>query len=129
MLATEKLQRGEALPYCKDVSELGVINAKVLAEYAAQGDETALSAYEISAEMLGRGLAMIVDILNPERIVIGSVFARSEELFRPLMEKAIRREALGVSAEVCKVVPASLGEAIGDYAALSVAFEGEKNNL
>ena len=129
MLATEKLQGGEALPYCKDVSELSGINAKVLAEYAVQGDETALRAYEISAEMLGRGLSMIIDILNPERIVIGSVFARSEELFRPLMEKAIRREALGVSAEVCRVVPASLGESIGDYAALSVAFEGEKNNL
>ncbi len=129
MLALEKLQTGETLPYCKSVAELDGINAKVLADYADKGDEVGRRAYEISAEMLGRGLAMIVDILNPEAIVIGSVFARSENLLRPQMEKVLSEEALGVSAGVCRVVPASLGEAIGDFAALSVAFEGEKNNL
>ncbi len=129
MLALEKLQAGVALPYCKSVSELDGINAKVLADYAELGDEVGKRAYEISAELLGRGLAMIVDILNPEAIVIGSVFARSEELLRPQMERAMAREALGVSVGVCRVVPASLGESIGDFAALSVAFEGEKNNL
>jgi glucokinase len=72
---------------------------------------------------------MIVDILNPEAIVIGSVFARTEKLIRPTMEKMLTKEALGVSAGVCKVLPASLGESIGDFAALAVAFEGEKNNL
>ena len=129
MLAFEKLQAGEVLPYCKSASELDGINAKVLAEYADKGDEVALRAYEISAEKLGYGLAMMIDILNPEAIVIGSVFARSEHLFRPIMESVLAREALGVSNGVCKVLPASLGEAIGDFAALSVAFEGEKNNL
>ncbi|MBE6577355.1 MAG: ROK family protein [Ruminococcaceae bacterium] len=129
MLALEKLQSGVTLPYCKSASELDSINAKVLAEYADKGDEVARRAYEISSEMLGHGLAMIIDILNPEAIVIGSVFARSEELLRPQMEKVLEREALGVSVGVCRVVPASLGEAIGDFAALSVAFEGEKNNL
>lgn len=128
MLAYEKLQAGITLPYCSSVSELESINAKVLADYAEQGDETALRAYAISSEKLGYGLSMIIDILNPEAIVIGSVFARSEELLRPQMEKVIAREALGISARVCRVVPASLGESIGDFAALSVAFEGEKNN-
>ncbi len=129
MLATEKLQAGETLPYCKRISELDCINAKVLADYAEKGDEVALRAYALSSEMLGRGLAMIIDILNPEAIVIGSVFARSEDLLRPQMEKVLAREALSVSSGVCRVVPASLGESIGDFAALSVAFEGAKNNL
>lgn len=125
-LAMEKLQMGELLPYCKNVSELDGINAKLLAEYADKGDETAIKAYRTSGEMLGRTLALIVDILNPEAIVIGSVFARSEKLLRPYMEETLREESLAVVLSVCSVLPAKLGDSIGDYAALSVAYEGEK---
>ena len=52
-LAMEKLQMGELLPYCRSASELDGINAKLLAEYAAKGDETAIKAYRISGENLG----------------------------------------------------------------------------
>ena len=121
MLARERLQMGESLAYCNDLSELDGITAKSLAQYASEGDETALEAYRICGEMLGRGLAVLVDILNPERIVIGSVFARAEALLRPHMEKTLKREALSLSYQGCKIVPAALGDSIGDYAALAVA--------
>jgi glucokinase len=75
--------------------------------------------------MLGRGLSVIVDILNPEAIVIGSIFQRSEELLREHMERYLNRESLALSNSVCRVLPAKLGDSIGDYAALSVAFEGK----
>ncbi|MBR4755390.1 MAG: ROK family protein, partial [Bacteroidales bacterium] len=58
---------------------------------------------------------------NPELIVIGSIYARNEDIFKPLMEQVIAQEALPLSRSVCKVVPAALGESIGDYAALSIA--------
>lgn len=125
-LALEKLQAGEALPFCSDVSELDKIDAKLLADIANKGDPLGISAYALCGEMLGRGLAMIVDILNPEMIVIGSVFARSEALLRPYMQKTFEQEALAISLGACKVLPAKLGDSIGDFAALSVAFEGEK---
>ena len=63
----------------------------------------------------------MIDLLNPEIIVIGSVYARNEELFRDRVQKVIAREALSLSAGVCKIVPAALSEQIGDYAALAVA--------
>ena len=71
--------------------------------------------------MLGEGLSILIDILNPEMIVIGSVFLRSEHLLRDAMECVIRRETLSQAREACKIVPAGLGEQLGDYAALSVA--------
>ena len=43
------------------------------------------------------------------------------------MNEVIAREALAPSAEICRVVPAKLGEQIGDVAALTVAIEGVKN--
>lgn len=125
-VALECLQSGRSAAFCPSVGELDGITAKLIAEYADRGDVDAQRVYAISGEMLGRGLSMIVDILNPEVIVIGSVFSRSENLLRESMEKALRKEALDASVSACRVVGASLGENIGDFAALSVAFEGGK---
>ena len=88
---------------------------------AENGDEDAVAVYALSGKRLGEGLSVLIDILNPERIVIGSIFARSEKLLRPAMQEVIDREALPQAAGVCKVVPAQLGEAIGDIASLAIA--------
>ncbi len=124
ILAREKLQMGFPLPYCKNESELPLITAKLLAEYADKGEPVALETYRICGEKLGAGLSVLVDILNPEVIVIGSVFQRAEHLLRPHMEKILNQEALPFAREMCKIVPAKLADDIGDYAALSVASEG-----
>lgn len=99
--------------------------AKELAQLAQQGDGFALSLWEECGNMLGRGLSILVDVLNPERIVIGSIFARCESLLRGAMERAMNEEALSSSLSVCRVLPAQLGEAIGDIASLSVAIQGK----
>ena len=77
--------------------------------------------YDICAEKLGAGLSIMIDLLNPERIVIGSIFERSGELLRERMQAVIDRETLPYARNVCTVVPAELGDAIGDWAALAVA--------
>ena len=119
-LAREKLQMGKKLPYCEKLDDIYKIDARLLADYAREGDEVALEAYRICGEKLGEGLAILCDALDPEVIVIGSVFARAEELLRPHMERVLEREAL-MGKNGCKIEPAALGEAIGDYAALAVA--------
>jgi glucokinase len=91
---------------------------------AEKGDEKAAAVIEKSAVMLGRGLALLIDIINPERIVIGSIFVRREALFRSIAEKVIREESLPLSAGVCTLHPAELGESLGDIAALCVAVNG-----
>ena len=64
----------------------------------------------------------MIDLLNPERIIIGSIFQRSEDLLRPEMEKVIEQETLAQNRATCQILPAELGDAIGDIAALSVAM-------
>lgn len=127
MLAREKLQMGEKTLYCQSMEELDKISAKTIADAADLGDETAKEAYRICGEKLGEGLSIIIDILNPERIVIGSIFVRSQNLLCEGIERALSKEALSQSLKVCSVLPAALGEQIGDYAALAVAKEGLKN--
>ena len=116
------MQSGNYPMYFKRGMSASDITAKSLAEAALAGDETAAEVYRICGEQLGKGLSVLIDILNPERIVIGSVFARSESLLRGPMEKLVKKEALSAAAEVCSIVPAQLGEQIGDYAAVATAL-------
>lgn len=109
---TAILQPGEALE--------SITTARV-GEAAASGDPLALEIWENTGKMLGKGLSVLIDLLNPQKIVIGSIFLRQEELLRRPMEEVIQKEALSYNAAVCRVVPAGLGESLGDYAALSVA--------
>lgn len=99
-------------------------SAKEVAALAEAGDEAMQAVLRESAETLGHCVSILIDLFNPQRVVIGSVFARAEKWFRTPMEEVIAREALPLSAQVCKVVPAVLGNQIGDMAALSVAILG-----
>ena len=102
--------------------DLSNITAKLIGDLAEQEqDALCLSIYEKCGARLGETLSLLIDILNPELIVLGGIFLRSEGLIRPAMERVIEAETLRFSRQVCRVVPAALGELIGDYAALSVA--------
>ena len=103
------------------------LTAKDLAQLADQGDEAALAVFRRSAHILGRGLSILIDLFNPEKIVIGSVFARAERHFRKEMEEEIEKEALSINRGSCRVVPAALGDRIGDLAAISTAIIGWRN--
>ncbi len=99
------------------------ITAAKLAELAHAGDERALAVYQRCARMLGRGLAALVDFFNPDCIVIGSIYARQTVLLEPEMGRVLATEALPEALACCRVVPAALGDAVGDYAAAGVALE------
>lgn len=120
--ALEKAQTGVYPLYFKKGMTAADVTAKTVADAADKGDETAKEVYRICGEQLGKGLSVLIDILNPEKIVIGSIFARSENLLREGMEKVINKEALPQAVKCCKIVPAALGEQIGDYAAIAAAL-------
>lgn len=131
--AMEKFQVGKKVSYCASARELESISAKSVAEYAKKGFNDAKEVYKICGTNLGKGIAILIDILNPERIVIGSVFERSGELLKESMENVLKKECLKIAYDNCKIVPAKLGDSIGDYAAVAVAamgadLEKEKND-
>ena len=119
------LQNGEKVAFVKSEEELRGITAKSLAAAAEQGDPTAIEIFQVSGKYLGIGLSILIDILNPQRIVIGSIYARNPHFFQAACQEVLQREPLRQAAEVCEVVPAALGEQVGDYACLSVAMMGK----
>lgn len=121
-LAERMASKLPEMPACiADMGGYGNVTTKKLAQAARAGDDFAKKVFAASGARLGRGLAVLVDILNPEVIVLGGVFMRSSDLLVPAMEKTLVREALTESLRVCRVLPAELKENIGDYAALAVA--------
>ena len=121
-MAQDARSNGKEPLYFKDGASQKDVSAASVANAARTGDETAREVYRESGRYLGRGLSVLIDILNPERIVIGSIFARSGDLLWEDAKREIEKEALGVSAACCEVVPAALGENIGDYAAIATAL-------
>lgn len=101
--------------------DVGEITAKDVFSKVRAGDEFFVSVFRESAEKLATILAFTIDILNPEVIALGGVFMRNADLFMEIVEPILEREALPLSRNVCRIVPAGLGESVGDYAALAVA--------
>lgn len=126
MMLSEQLQMGKTDLFCTNFEEL---TAKSVAEAARKGDALALRIYKVCGQFLGRALSILIDVLNPERIVIGSIYSRSRELLEADMWKSLRELCLPQSLEVCNIVPAALGEAIGDIAAVSVSMVGLEGKI
>lgn len=105
-----------------ELSAINKLSAKNIAEAAKNGDSVAKDVYRICAEKLGAGLSVIIDILNPEVIIIGSIYQRDTEMFEDIINEVIKKEALTGSAAVCRIVPSELGNSIGDFAALGLVF-------
>lgn len=118
------LNAGTPYRFCDTEERIESLTTKDIALAAHNGDENALAIFREVGTRLGQGLSILIDAFNPERIVIGSIFARAEDLIRPSMEEVIQRETLESNRKCCSIVPAALGESIGDMAAVSLAVLG-----
>jgi glucokinase len=98
------------------------LTARDIGKAAEKGDAVAVRIIQSTGKRLGAVLAILVDVLNPERIVVGGLAMRlGDNLWKPALE-VLQREALAPSVAACKIVPAVLNERIGDVAALCVAM-------
>lgn len=93
-----------------------------LIDAALCGDSQALSVVQESGKWLGRGIALLIDILNPEVISLGSLaVVLGDYLLDPMME-TISKEVLPRALNSCTILPTPLGKQIGDVASLMAAY-------
>ncbi|MEG9436354.1 ROK family protein [Edaphobacter sp. HDX4] len=98
------------------------ISARDIGAAMAEGDKVAARIVQETGRRLGEALALLVDILNPERIVVGGLALRFGDYLLEPARKRMQEEALPTAAAACSVVPAALGEQIGDAAAICIAM-------
>jgi glucokinase len=127
--ALRALREGRTPSFCPTEEDLDGVTALSLANaaHADPPDETALAVWEECGRRLGYAMAILIDLLNPERIVLGSIYARSADLLVDAMNRVLREECLAPNLSVCEILPAELTETVGDIAALTVAIEGMRN--
>jgi glucokinase len=98
-------------------------NVLDLNEAYRAGSREAASVFSRAATGLGRGLAIIADTLNPERIILGGLGMRLADALVGPAKLVFEAESLPEASRVCEIVPAQLGESIGDVAALCAAYD------
>lgn len=98
------------------------IEPAALAALAEEGDTDALEIFDEVGMYLGRGLSMLIDLLNPEVIVLGSLAVRLGSLVLDPARKIVEQESLPRASAACRIVPAELGERLGDIASLCASI-------
>ena len=100
--------------------DLSKVTAQVVYEAAHDGDEYALEVVRETAKILGAGVANILNIFNPEVVVIcGGVTLAGDRLFVPLRSE-VRRRAFKPAVTRCRIVPGELTGTAGVYGAAAV---------
>jgi glucokinase len=122
--AVEGIEAGveTALPQYVN-GDLSRVTAQVVYEAANDGDAYALEMVRETAALLGAGVASIVNIFNPDVVVIcGGVTLAGDKLFKPLISE-VHRRAFKPAWEVCRIVPGELTGTAGVYGAAAVFMQ------
>ncbi|HEX9018135.1 MAG TPA: hypothetical protein VF806_03050 [Anaerolineaceae bacterium] len=69
---------------------------------------------------------MLVDVLNPDVIVVGTLGIVLGDLLLEPARAVVREEALPRAVAACRIVPAALGNRLGDIAALMAGIEANR---
>lgn len=119
----EAIQAGASSQILNLAGSLEEITTHHILAALQKDDALAQKIWNETTEYLGRGLAVVINTINPELIVVGGgVTAAGELLFKPVREKALRY-AFPRLAAVCSIVPAGLGSNVGVVGAAACAFE------
>ena len=119
--AVEGIRPGAETSLPKYVNgDLSKITAQLVYEAAHDGDEYAQEVVKDTAKFLGAGVASIINIFNPEVVVVcGGVTLAGDRLFEPLRAE-VRRRAFKPATDVCRIVPGELTGTAGVYGAAAV---------
>ncbi|HUI67974.1 MAG TPA: ROK family protein [Nitrospirota bacterium] len=99
------------------------VTSEKVYQAAREGDAAARRVMKDMGRMLGIGIASLINIFNPERVVIGGGVKDAWPLFIGATHEEIMRRAFQVPAERTEIVPSSLGDDAGMIGAAAVALE------
>lgn len=112
-MAQEYIAGGKSTKYREMAEEEKVITPIMVAQAALMGDAVAKRIFEVIGEYIGIGLSSVVNLLNPEKIVVGGGVADAGDLLLDPIKRTIKRRAMPIQAEVIQIVPAKLGNTAG----------------
>lgn len=105
---------------------LDEINIQAFEAAAREGDPFAVAEWDQFAERTAQGIGGLIMVLNPDVVILGTIAIHCGDfIMKPIMEK-LPKYAWQWPRKVCVIAPSSLGEKIGDLAALGIALTGAR---
>ena len=99
------------------------LSAKLVAKAAAKGDQKALDIFAKAGYYLGIGIANLVNIFNPEMIILGGGVLKAKEYFLDRTKEEFKKRALKAPADIVKIKEAVLEDEIGVKGAIALAMQ------
>ena len=101
-------------------NDLDSIKSEHVIEAAKHCDALAIQLVDVTAYYMGWGIANLVNIINPDIVLLGTIAIAAGDLLLNPIRKTVADLAMTRPMEVVKIMPAELGESLGDMAAISL---------
>ncbi|MBQ7286328.1 MAG: ROK family protein, partial [Candidatus Gastranaerophilales bacterium] len=111
-MAKEYISGGKSAKY-KEMATDGIITPYIVAQAALQGDAVSIQIFKQMGKIIGTGLSSVINLLNPEKIIIGGGVADAGEILLDPIRKAIIDRAMPIQANAVQIVPAQLANTAG----------------
>ena len=89
------------------------ITPYIVYEAAKAGDPVAKRIFNVIGEYIGIGLTSVINLLNPEKIIIGGGVAASGDYLMNPIKETVKQRAMKIAGEAVEIVPAQLGNTAG----------------
>lgn len=111
-MAQDYLKGGKSSKFAELAGD-GEITPYIVAKAAEAGDPVAKRIFEIMGYRIGIGLTSVINLLNPEKVIIGGGVAECGDLLLEPIRKTVKTRAMKVAGETVEIVPAELGNSAG----------------
>jgi glucokinase len=123
------LEAIESHPKSLLAHQVDQLTPQAICAAALEGDEAALRVFSQAGYYLGLGLTNLIDILSPQRVVVGGGVALAGELLLEPARQVVRRMAFPPAHRQVPIVPAALGDLSGVYGVAAMAFHNIRVNF
>ena len=122
--AESQVRKGKRTILSERMAREGRLSAQDVGEAARKKDAVALKAYEKAGYYLGIGIANILNILNPQKVILGGgVWRSAPARFHRFMMQSCRHHAWPEAFSRVEIVRSKLRGSVGDLGALALVFE------
>jgi len=104
------VKRGIKTSVMEGVKDISEIDVPLITKHARKKDPFSLNVLRISAKNVGLMLSIIINILNPEKIIIGGGLVKALDIVFPEMVETVRLHSLKIPFESVKIEKSSMGE-------------------
>jgi glucokinase len=101
------------------------MTAEEIAKLARSKNILARKAFQRCGFYLGVGLANLINLLNPEKIILGGSVMKSADLFWKPMIQSVHQHAWPTLYRACRIVKTGLGDQVGNLGALALVFSAK----